>query len=180
MSRKGKLPIPLNDKVSIDFTEQCLTVKGAKHELSLEIRSDFSVVNEDGQLLVLNNSKKRDANAMYGLYRSLIANMVVGVTDGFSKRIELFGVGYRAQMKGSDLELNVGYSHPVIITPLENITFAVEGQTTIVVSGPDKCDVGDQVAKLIKVRDARKDPYKNKGVRLEGARLRKKSGKKVA
>lgn len=180
MSRKGKLPIPLSDQVSVDFTNQVVTVKGSKHELSLEIRKDFSVVNEDGQLIIQNNSKQRDANAMYGLYRSLIANMVTGVTEGFSKRVELFGVGYRAQMKGTDLEINVGYSHPVVINPLEDITFTVEGQTTIVVSGPDKCTVGDQVAKLIKVRDARKDPYKNKGIRLEGARLRKKSGKKVA
>ena len=105
--------------------------------------------------------------------------MVEGVTNGFSKRIELFGVGYRAMMKGTDIELAIGFSHPVLLKPLEGNTLSVEGQTIIVVSGPDKCKVGDQVASIIKIRDARKDPYKNKGIRLEGARLRKKSGKKV-
>ena len=180
MSRKGKLPIPISDKTTVDFSNNCITVKGSKHSLSLDLRSDFSVLQEEGQLFVKNNSKQRDANAMYGLYRSLIANMVVGVQDGFSKRIELFGVGYRATLKGVDIDLAIGFSHPVIIKPLDGITFTLEGQTTIIVSGPDKCVVGDQVAKIIQIRDARKDPYKNKGIRLEGAKLRKKSGKKVA
>ncbi len=179
MSRKGKLPISISDNVTTTLENSIFTVKGPKGELTLSIRSDFSVETVDSQLHVKNNSSRRDANAMYGLYRSLVANMVEGVTNGFSKRIELFGVGYRAIMKGSDIELSIGFSHPVHITPLDGNTLSVEGQTTIIVSGSDKCKVGDQVASIIKIRDARKDPYKNKGIRLEGARLRKKSGKKV-
>ena len=179
MSRKGKLPIAISDNVSTNLENSVLTVRGPKGELTLSIRSDFSVESSDSKLVILNNSSRRDSNAMYGLYRSLVANMVEGVTNGFSKRIELFGVGYRAIMKGSDIELSIGFSHPVMLTALEGNTLSVEGQTIIVVSGPDKCKVGDQVASIIKIRDARKDPYKNKGIRLEGARLRKKSGKKV-
>ena len=110
----------------------------------------------------------------------LTNNMVTGVSTGFSTELELFGVGYRATMKGSDVELAIGYSHPVIIKPLDGITLSVQGQTSITVSGADKCKVGDQVSSIIKIRDARKDPYKNKGIRIKGARLRKKSGKKVA
>ena len=178
MSRKGKLPIAVSDNVTTTLENSVLTVKGPKGELTLSIRSDFSVESADSQLIVKNNSTRRDANAMYGLYRSLVANMVEGVTNGFSKRIELFGVGYRAMMKGTDIELSIGFSHPVLLKPLEGNTLSVEGQTIIVVSGLTNVKL-NQVASIIKIRDARKDPYKNKGIRLEGARLRKKSGKKV-
>ena len=179
MSRLGRKPISLSSDVKVDVSESVVKVTGPKGNLSLDLRDDFAVEVSDNQLTVLNHSKQKDASAFYGLYRSLLNNMVIGVTEGYEKKLELFGVGYRAQKKGQDIELSIGFSHPVLVKTIEGITLDIENQTTISISGIDKQAVGEVAANIIKIRDAKKDPYKNKGVRYVGAVLRKKTGKRI-
>lgn len=179
MSRKGNKLIDIANNVEIKSEGGQVIVKGPKGELNTPIRDDFELKQDEGKLAVINNSKHKNAKAFHGLYRSLIANMVTGVTDGYSIQLDLNGVGYRAAKQGEGLNLSLGFSHPVTIDPVPGISFDLEGQTTIFVKGIDKEKVGQVAADIIKYRDARKDPYKQKGVKYHGAILRKKVGKKI-
>ncbi|MDA1352997.1 MAG: 50S ribosomal protein L6 [bacterium] len=180
MSRKGNKPIAVEENVEVTFNENVLTVKGPKGELTQAVpQGGISVERDNGQIIVSNTSTHREGPAFHGLYRSLLANMIEGVSKGFEVNLELYGVGYRAQMKGNDLNLALGFSHPVDIKAPEGITFTLEGQTNIKISGINKQTVGHVAAEIVKVRPAKKDPYKQKGVRYKGQYLRKKAGKKV-
>jgi large subunit ribosomal protein L6 len=176
MSRIGKLPIPVPDGVDVTLDGLTVTVKGPKGELVREMPEGVSLAtDDDGQIVVTRTGESRTERSRHGLVRSLIANMVVGVTDGYSKALELVGVGYRAAAKGSDVELQVGYSHPVLIEAPQGIAFEVPQPTRIVVSGIDKVLVGQVAANIRKVRPP--EPYKGKGIKYEGEQIRRKAGK---
>jgi large subunit ribosomal protein L6 len=176
MSRIGKLPIPVPDGVDVTLDGLTVTVKGPKGELVREMPEGVELSrDDDGQVVVTRTGESRMERSRHGLVRSLIANMVVGVTDGYSKALELVGVGYRAAAKGSDVELQVGYSHPVLIAAPEGIAFEVPQPTRIVVSGIDKVLVGQVAANIRKVRPP--EPYKGKGIKYEGEQIRRKAGK---
>jgi large subunit ribosomal protein L6 len=175
MSRVGKNPIPVPSGVEVDVDGAHIKVKGPKGTLERDITPILSVVAEDGRLVVGRPNDQKRSRELHGLTRSLIHNMVVGVTDGFSRNLEIRGVGYRAQLVGKKLQLNLGYSHPIEIDPPEGITFGVENNTKVSVSGIDKELVGRMAAD---VRSRRKpEPYKGKGVRYEGELVRRKAGK---
>ncbi len=175
MSRIGRTPIPVPSGVEISIDKSHVVVKGPKGELSRDIVPDISVRKEEGQLVVERPTDAGRHRALHGLTRTLIANMVTGVNEGFSKTLEIVGVGYRAQLKGSDLEIAVGYSHPVTIKPPDGITFEVPMPTRIHVRGIDKQQVGEIAAEI---RDVRKpEPYKGKGIRYAGEYVRRKAGK---
>jgi large subunit ribosomal protein L6 len=159
--------------VAIDGRQ--VTVKGPKGTLSLEIVQPIEVKQADGTITVTRPSDEGEIRALHGLSRSLIANMVTGVTDGYRKTLEIVGVGYRVQAKGRDLEFSLGYSHPVPVSPPDGITFRVETPTRLVVEGIDKQQVGEVAANLRKLR--KPDPYKGKGVRYQGEQIRRKVGK---
>lgn len=152
-----------------------ITVKGPKGQLNSALSPRMTIKQEDGTLEVLRPNDARENKALHGLTRSLLNNMVVGVTDGYTKSLEIRGVGYRAQMSGKNLILNVGFSHPVQIDPPEGITFAVEANTRVSVTGIDKQMVGEQAAKIRIVRPP--EPYKGKGIRYVGEFVRRKAGK---
>jgi large subunit ribosomal protein L6 len=175
MSRIGKLPIPVPTGVEVTLSGQSVTVKGPKGSLSHTVAEPIRVVQEDGTLLVQRPDDERESRALHGLTRSLVANMVTGVTEGFAKTLEIRGVGYRVQARGSDLEFALGYSHPVPVKAPEGITFEVQTPTRFVVRGIDKQAVGETAAKIRKLR--RPDPYKGKGVRYAGENVRRKVGK---
>jgi large subunit ribosomal protein L6 len=175
MSRIGKLPIPVPSGVEITLTGQDVTVTGPKGTLSHTIAEPIRISQEDGTLLVQRPDDERESRALHGLTRSLVANMVTGVTDGFSKILEIRGVGYRVQARGSDLEFALGYSHPVPVAAPAGITFEVQTPTRFVVRGIDKQAVGETAAKIRKLR--KPDPYKGKGVRYAGENVRRKVGK---
>jgi large subunit ribosomal protein L6 len=176
MSRIGKLPIPVPDGVDVTLDGLTVTVKGPKGELVREMPEGVELSrDDDGQVVVTRTGESRTERSRHGLVRSLIANMVVGVTDGYSKALELVGVGYRAASKGSDVELQVGYSHPVLIAAPDGIAFEVPQPTRIVVSGIDKVLVGQVAANIRKVRPP--EPYKGKGIKYEGEQIRRKAGK---
>jgi large subunit ribosomal protein L6 len=175
MSRIGKLPIPVPSGVEITLTGQDVTVKGPKGTLSHTVAEPIRVEQEEGQLLVRRPDDERESRALHGLTRSLVANMVTGVTDGFIKTLEIRGVGYRVQARGNDLEFALGYSHPVPVAAPAGITFEVQTPTRFVVRGIDKQAVGEIAAKIRKLR--RPDPYKGKGVRYAGENVRRKVGK---
>jgi large subunit ribosomal protein L6 len=176
MSRIGKLPIPVPDGVDVTLDGLTVTVKGPKGELVREMPEGVELSrDDDGQVVVTRTGESRTERSRHGLVRSLIANMVVGVTDGYSKALELVGVGYRAAAKGSDVELQVGYSHPVLIAAPDGIAFEVPQPTRIVVSGIDKVLVGQVAANIRKVRPP--EPYKGKGIKYEGEQIRRKAGK---
>jgi len=176
MSRIGKLPISIPDGVIITVDEENLvTVKGPKGILSSKISSDMQIEQKDGALTVTRPSDNKQHRALHGLTRSLINNMVVGTTDGFCKRLEIVGVGYRAQLQGSKLVLNVGYSHPVEFEAPEGIEFETPAVNRITVKGIDKQRVGQIAADIRKSRPP--EPYKGKGIRYEGERVRRKEGK---
>ena len=175
MSRIGKLPIPVPDGVDVQVDHLHVTVKGPKGELSQTMPEGVSIAVEDGEVVVARDSDARTHRARHGLVRSLVANMVTGVNDGYSRVLELVGIGYRAVPKGSDLELQVGYSHPVLIEAPEGISFEVPQPTRVVVSGIDKVLVGQVAADIRKVRPP--EPYKGKGIRYEDERVRRKAGK---
>lgn len=179
MSRIGKYPVPVPDGVTVTIDGQTVTVAGPKAELTKEMPPGVSIsLNEDGDVSVQRPDDERSSRSRHGLVRSLIANMVIGVTEGYSKALELVGVGYRAQAQGRDLELQVGFSHPVTIEAPEGIDFEVPQPNRIVVSGADKVLVGQVAANIRKVREP--EPYKGKGIRYEGERVRRKAGKAAA
>lgn len=176
MSRIGKQPITVPAKVQIKIDGASISVKGPKGELSRELPSQVSVAQEGDTLTVSRQDDSRICRQMHGLSRSLVSNMVEGVSQGFTRKLQLQGVGYRAQVKGKDLVLNVGYSHPVEITPPDGVQFAIEDKgLTIVVSGYDKEIVGNITAKIRAVRPP--EPYKGKGIRYENEVVRRKAGK---
>ncbi|MDV6013115.1 50S ribosomal protein L6 [Haloechinothrix sp. LS1_15] len=176
MSRIGKHPITVPSGVEVTIDGQHVTVKGPKGTLEHSVPEPISVERaEDGSIEVKRPNDERHARSLHGLTRTLINNLVVGVTEGFEKRLEVHGVGYRVQAKGSDLEFSLGYSHPVHVAAPEGITFNVESPTRFSVSGIDKQKVGQTAAVIRKLR--RPDPYKGKGVRYEGERIRRKVGK---
>ena len=175
MSRIGKLPVPILKGVEAKQTNGTVTVKGPKGELTLNVHPDMSVVIEDAEIRVERPSDHKDHRALHGLTRSLIANMVEGVTDGYSKTLEIIGVGYRADAKGKGITLNLGFSHPIEYTPVDGIKLECPNQTTIVVSGIDKQKVGQTAAELRAFRPP--EPYKGKGIRYQGEHVRRKAGK---
>lgn len=175
MSRIGKMPIPLPKDVQVHIEGSQVTVKGPKGELSRSIRPEISVEQADGQLVFSRPSDQPRHRAMHGLTRTLVDNMVKGVSEGFSKTLEMQGVGYRAQMQGTDLVLAIGFSHPVQIPPPPGIEFEVDGTTRIVIKGISKEQVGQTAADVRKVRPP--EPYKGKGIRYLGEYVRRKAGK---
>ena len=175
MSRIGRLPITIPSGVDVAIDGQAVSVKGPKGALSLTIAEPIAVVKEDGVLRVTRPNDEGKVRALHGLSRTLIANMVTGVTSGYSKTLEIVGVGYRVQARGKNLEFSLGYSHPVVVEPPEGITFRVEAPTRFVVEGIDKQLVGEIAARIRKLR--KPDPYKAKGVRYQGEVIRRKVGK---
>jgi large subunit ribosomal protein L6 len=177
MSRIGKQPIEIPDGVNVAVDPGRVTVNGPLGELTQNVPQRISIEKEDGQLLVKRPTERGDDRALHGLTRSLVANMVEGVTKGFEKRLEIQGVGYRASLRGTALELNVGFSHPVVIDAPAGITFEVPVQNEIVVKGIDKQQVGEIAAEVRDVRPP--EPYKGKGIRYEGEYVRRKVGKRA-
>jgi large subunit ribosomal protein L6 len=176
MSRIGKLPVRIPDGVDVTLDGLTVTVKGPRGELTREMPEGVSLaLDEDGSVVVTRDGDSRDQRSRHGLVRSLIANMVHGVTDGYTTALELVGVGYRAAPKGSDIELQVGYSHPVLVEAPDGISFEVPQPTRIVVNGIDKVLVGQVAANIRKVRPP--EPYKGKGIKYEGEHVRRKAGK---
>ncbi|MEV6907921.1 50S ribosomal protein L6 [Amycolatopsis sp. NPDC051071] len=175
MSRIGKLPVAVPSGVEVTIDGQLIKVKGPKGTLEHTIAEPITVEQADGTLQVKRPDEERTSRALHGLTRTLVNNLVVGVTEGYEKKLEIHGVGYRVQAKGSDLEFALGYSHPVKIEAPEGITFKVENPTRFSVSGIDKQKVGQIAAVIRKLR--RPDPYKGKGLRYEGEKIRRKVGK---
>ena len=176
MSRIGRLPIPVPAGVEVTLDGQLVTVKGPKGTLSHTIAEPITIErSEDGTLLVSRPDDERESRSLHGLTRSLVANMVTGVTDGYAKAMEIRGVGYRVAAKGSDLEFALGYSHPVPVAAPDGISFEVQSPTRFVVRGIDKQKVGEVAANIRKLR--KPDPYKGKGVRYEGEQIKLKVGK---
>jgi large subunit ribosomal protein L6 len=177
VSRIGKQPIELPSGVNVAISPGRVQVNGPLGELSQNVPPRMQIEQDDGNLVVKRPTERGDDRALHGLTRSLIANMVEGVTKGFEKRLELQGVGYRATLRGSDLELNVGFSHPVVVKPPQGISFEVPDQTSVLVKGIDKQQVGEIAAEVRKVRPP--EPYKGKGIRYEGEYVRRKVGKRA-
>jgi large subunit ribosomal protein L6 len=177
VSRIGKQPIPLPDGVDVSIEPNLVRVKGPKGELQERVVRDITVEQEDGELIVKRPTDRGDHRALHGLTRSLVANMVQGVTEGFEKRLEIQGVGYRAQLRGKSIELAVGYSHPVTVEAPEGIEFEVPQPTQIVVRGNSKQAVGEIAARIRKVRPP--EPYKGKGIRYAGEYVARKVGKRA-
>jgi large subunit ribosomal protein L6 len=176
MSRIGRLPIPVPAGVEVTLDGQAVTVQGPKGTLSHTVPSPITIErSDDGTLLVSRPDDERESRSLHGLTRSLVANMVTGVTDGYAKGMEIRGVGYRVAAKGSDLEFALGYSHPVPVAAPEGISFEVQSPTKFVVRGIDKQKVGEVAANIRKLR--KPDPYKGKGVRYEGEHIKLKVGK---
>jgi large subunit ribosomal protein L6 len=179
MSRIGRQPIEIPSGVDVDIAEdQVVTVKGPRGSLSTRVHPDMKVVRDDGSIRVERPSDEGPHRSLHGLTRTLIANMVEGVTKGYEKRLAIVGVGYRAAMKGKDLEIQVGYSHPVVVPAPEGIEFEVPTPTQIVVRGNDKQQVGEVAANIRKIR--KPEPYKGKGIRYENEYVRKKAAKGAA
>ena len=175
MSRIGRLPVTIPSGVQVEIDGRHVTVQGPKGTLQHTVADPIDVMREDGVIKVTRPNDEGPVRALHGLSRTLIANMVTGVTDGYRKTLEIVGVGYRVQAKGSDLEFSLGFSHPVVITPPEGITFRVEAPIRFVVEGIDKQKVGEVAANIRKLR--KPDPYKGKGVRYQGEVIRRKAGK---
>jgi large subunit ribosomal protein L6 len=175
MSRIGKSPISVPSGVDVTVDGQHVAVKGPKGELSTTISEPITVSLEDGVITVERPDEERESRSLHGLSRTLINNMIVGVTDGYSKALEIVGTGYRVLAKGSNLEFALGYSHPIIVEPPEGISFSVDGQTKVAVHGIDKQLVGETAANIRKLR--KPEPYKGKGVRYAGEIVRRKVGK---
>lgn len=177
MSRVGKLPIPIPKGVSVKINKNAVSVKGPKGELSRDFPPEMGIAEEDGQIKVTRNSDNRIHRAKHGLVRSLLNNMVIGVSDGYKKELQIEGVGYRAAVEGKDLVLNVGYSHPVTFVPPEGISFEVPDRNgrQLIVNGIDKEVVGEIAAQIRKTRPP--EPYKGKGIRYLGEEVRRKAGK---
>ncbi|BDS48583.1 MULTISPECIES: 50S ribosomal protein L6 [Rhodoluna] len=175
MSRIGRLPIPVPAGVEVKIDGNTVEVKGPKGTLSHVVAAPITVALEDGNVVVTRPDDERTSRSLHGLSRTLIANNIEGVTNGFTKALEIVGTGYRVTAKGSDVEFALGYSHPILVQPPQGITFTVEGNTKISVSGIDKQVVGEVAANLRKLR--KPEPYKGKGVRYAGEVVRRKAGK---
>jgi large subunit ribosomal protein L6 len=177
MSRIGKQPIPIPDSVTVSIEPEVVRVSGPRGELQERVSSEMKVERQDGDVVVTRPTDRGEHRALHGLTRSLIANMVAGVTEGYEKRLEIQGVGYRAQLKGKDIELAVGYSHPVQIKAPDGIEFEVPTPTQIVVKGNSKQMVGEVAARIRKVRPP--EPYKGKGIRYRDEYVARKVGKRA-
>ena len=175
MSRIGKMPVAIPSGVDVTVDGHTVTVKGGKGELTRTFQDIISIKVEDGNVIVERPDDSREAKSLHGLTRTLIHNMIVGVSEGYAKKLELVGVGYRAALKGTDLELQLGFSHPVVVPAPENITFEVPSQTEIIVKGISKEQVGQVAANIRAWR--KPEPYKGKGIRYEGEYVRRKLGK---
>ena len=175
MSRIGKAPVTVPSNVTVTIKGQNVEVKGPKGTLDTDIPAPIAIAQEGNQIVVTRPDDHRTNRSLHGLSRSLINNMVVGVTDGYTIKMQIFGVGYRVLAKGSDLEFSLVYSHPILIKAPEGITFAVDGQTKFSISGIDKQKVGQLAANIRRLR--KDDPYKGKGIRYEGEQIRRKVGK---
>ena len=176
MSRIGKQPIPVPTGVDVTIDGQKVSVKGPKGTLDLTVAEPITVArNDDGAIVINRPNDERRNRSLHGLSRTLVSNLVTGVTQGYETKMEIFGVGYRVQLKGSHLEFALGYSHPVTITAPEGVTFAVETPTKFSISGIDKQKVGQVAANIRRLRKS--DPYKGKGIRYEGEQIRRKVGK---
>ncbi len=177
MSRIGRQPIELPAGVNVAISPGRVQVNGPLGELAQNVPARMEIAHEDGVVTVTRPTERGEDRALHGLTRTLVANMVEGVTKGFEKRLEIQGVGYRAGLRGSDLELSVGYSHTVVVSPRAGITFDVPSPTEVVVKGIDKQLVGQTAAEVRKVRPP--EPYKGKGIRYEGEHVRRKVGKRA-
>jgi len=177
MSRIGNAPISIPDGVTVTIEPARVAVAGPLGTLQQQVPTRMKIEQRDGEVVVTRPTERGEDRALHGLTRTLVANMVQGVTQGFEKRLEIQGVGYRAALKGTDLELNVGYSHPVTIKPRTGISFEVPTPTEIIVKGTDKQMVGQTAAEIRKVRPP--EPYKGKGIRYEGEYVRRKVGKRA-
>ncbi|MBI4535519.1 MAG: 50S ribosomal protein L6 [Ignavibacteriae bacterium] len=178
MSRVGRKPIAIASGVKVQLKDHEVKVTGPKGELSANVHSAISVEVKDNKVLVSRSSDLKEQRSLHGLWRALIQNMIKGVTEGYSKKLELVGVGYRAEMKGSKLQLLVGYSHPILFAPPAGIKIEAPTQTNITISGIDKQLVGQVAAKIRSFRLP--EPYKGKGVKYEGEYIRRKAGKAAA
>ena len=175
MSRVGKAPVAVPSGVTININGQSVEVKGPKGTLNQDIPAPITVAQEGEELVVSRPDDHRKNRSLHGLSRSLVFNMIEGVTKGYTINMEIFGVGYRVQLKGKNLEFALGYSHPVLIEAPEGITFAVDGNTKFSIAGIDKQQVGQIAANIRRLR--KDDPYKGKGIRYEGEQVRRKVGK---
>lgn len=176
MSRIGKQPIPIPKGVTVKIADDgMVTVKGPKGTLAEQVKGGIMIEEKDGQLVLTRPDDSKQHRAMHGLYRALVNNLVVGVTDGFTKTLEMVGTGYRAQAQGDTLTINIGFSHPVVLTAPKDIQFATPAPTKIVVSGIHKQQVGNLAADIRKIR--KPEPYLGKGIKYEGEYIRRKEGK---
>jgi large subunit ribosomal protein L6 len=175
MSRIGRMPVPIPSGVDVTIDGREVTVTGPKGKLSLKVAEPIEVSQTDGTITVTRPNDEGNVRALHGLSRSLVANMVTGVTEGYRKTLEIVGVGYRVQARGSNLEFSLGFSHPITVSPPEGITLRVETPTRLVVEGIDKQQVGEVAANIRKLR--KPDPYKGKGLRYSGEHIRRKVGK---
>ena len=175
MSRIGRMPVTVPSGVDVTISGREVTVKGPKGTLSVQVSAPIEVSQENGVITVTRPSDEGEVRALHGLSRSLIANMVTGVTEGYRKTLEIVGVGYRVQARGKDLEFALGFSHPVPVNAPDGISFRVETPTRFIVEGIDKQQVGEVAANIRKLR--KPDPYKGKGVRYQGEQIRRKVGK---
>ena len=175
MSRIGRLPIDIPSGVDVKIDGQAVTVKGPKGELSLTVANPIAVKLEENRVLVTRPDDERASRSLHGLTRTLINNQIIGVTEGYSKGLEIVGTGYRVQQKGQAIEFALGFSHPVTVEPPAGITLTVEGNNRLTVAGIDKQAVGEVAANIRKIR--KPEPYKGKGVRYAGEVVRRKAGK---
>lgn len=178
MSRIGKLPVEIPQGITVKRSGDTITVKGPKGELSLDVNNDLTIDISDSEVVVTRPNDLARNRSLHGLTRSLLANMVEGVSSGFTKKLEIVGVGFRATMLGSNLQLNLGFSHPIIFFPPSEIEIAVPEPTKIEISGSNKQLVGQVAAKIRKLRPP--EPYKGKGVKYAGEQIRRKAGKTAA
>ena len=175
MSRIGKLPVAVPAGVDVKYAGGTLTVKGPMGQLDLAVHPDMKIVVEGAEVRVERPSDQQNHRALHGLTRTLVANMMEGVTKGFKKTLEIVGVGYRAEQKGNSITLSVGFSHTIDYTPSSGVKLECPNPTTIVISGPDKADVGQAAAEIRNFRPP--EPYKGKGIRYQGEQIRRKAGK---
>ncbi|GAB3619035.1 50S ribosomal protein L6 [Glutamicibacter sp. PS] len=175
MSRIGRLPITVPANVELTIDGQQVSVKGPKGELSLTVSAPITVAKDENTVTVTRPNDERESRSLHGLTRTLINNLIIGVTEGYEKKLEIHGTGYRVQAKGSDLEFALGYSHPITVSAPAGITFAVEGNNKLTVAGISKQQVGEVAANIRKLRKT--EPYKGKGIRYAGEQIRRKVGK---
>ena len=175
MSRVGNAPIAIPNNVEVKIDGQRVEVKGPKATMDLEMPEPITASVEDNEVVVSRPDDHRDSRSLHGLTRSLINNLIIGVTEGYKINMEIFGVGYRVQQKGKNLEFSLGYSHPILIEAPEGITFSVDGNTKLAIEGSDKQQVGQIAANIRRLR--KDDPYKGKGIRYAGEQVRRKVGK---